>query len=179
MARGSGKPGSGAGDDEALFAEAMRDVRRLERRSGPVVPMVPAPAAPAAPRGRRCELDVLEQWGERYALLAPGADRRLLRALRAGQPPPEASLDLHRRDSAAATGMLRGFVEQAHREGRRCLLVIHGRGRHSGPEGPVLRALVLGELGRGPLAEKVLAVANAPPDLGGSGAALVLLRRCR
>jgi len=180
MASTSGKPGPGD-SDEALFAQAMRDVRRLDGKGGPSVVAEPPRAGPAPSRRRDAEREgpSLERWGEQYALLARGADRRLVRALRAGQARPEARLDLHGSDGVTARASLRAFVERAAAEGRRCLLVIHGRGHHSGPAGPVLCDAILEELARPPLSKRVLAVASAPPALGGPGAALMLLRRPR
>ena len=57
------------------------------------------------------------------------------------------------------------------------LLVIHGRGLNSGPEGPVLVRATRDWLTQGPLRKHVLAFASAPPERGGTGAMLVLLRR--
>jgi DNA-nicking Smr family endonuclease len=62
-------------------------------------------------------------------------------------------------------------------KGRRCVLLIHGRGLHSGPGGPALRPALVEFLSRRPLAKHVLAFTSAPPRHGGPGALLVLLRR--
>jgi DNA-nicking Smr family endonuclease len=175
-ARGPETPGA-VDDDERAFAEAMRGVRRLER------PPPPAPAgAPRPPPGRKppsptATLKTVEDWGERRALLAADADRRLLAELRGSSP--EASLDLHGLDAARASRALRAFVDDAHRKGQRRLLVIHGRGRGSGPAGPVLGACVKETLASPAVAGKVLVAVSAPPALGGGGAMLVLLRRPR
>jgi DNA-nicking Smr family endonuclease len=56
----------------------------------------------------------------------------------------------------------------------RCARVIHGKGRRSGPEGPVLKGIVHERLERAP---GVLALVAAEPRDGGSGAVLVLLGR--
>jgi hypothetical protein len=70
------------------------------------------------------------------------------------------------------------FVRRARREGHRCLLVIHGRGHGSGPEGAVLRDRLIEALS-GLLGGDILAAATAPSAHGGGGAALVLLRKAR
>jgi DNA-nicking Smr family endonuclease len=57
------------------------------------------------------------------------------------------------------------------------VLVIHGRGHRSGPQGPVLRERLIEALLAPPLASALLAAVTAPPALGGPGAALLLLRR--
>jgi DNA-nicking Smr family endonuclease len=181
MARGPGRPDP---EEQRAFAEAMRGARPLDRRSGRAVVVDPPPQpgaaasnAPARPDPAHgdARLETIERWGERYALLAAGADRRILRELAGAQP--QDRLDLHGLDSARARRALRAFVESAHQRGARRLLVIHGRGHRSGPAGPILRDCFLDALAEAPLAARVLAVVSAPPALGGPGAALLLLRR--
>jgi DNA-nicking Smr family endonuclease len=179
--------------DQAAFEEAVRGAKPLDRRTGRMVALE-AGAKPldrrtgrllpleagggAAPDGEPA-LEPLERWGERYQFLAPGTDRRVARDLQRDESPPEATLDLHGMDAEAARRALRAFVDGAGLAGRRRLLVVHGRGHRSGPKGPVLRDCVLDLLASPPLAPRVLAVVNAPPPLGGLGAAVVLLRRPR
>jgi DNA-nicking Smr family endonuclease len=62
-------------------------------------------------------------------------------------------------------------------KGRRCVLLIHGRGLHSGPSGPALRSALVEYLCHQPLSKHVLAFTSAPPRHGGAGALIVLLRR--
>jgi DNA-nicking Smr family endonuclease len=164
-------------DERRAFEEAMRDVRPLERKTGPAIVAQPAAAAvaPRAPvRKASPGLDVSVRDGERYLLLASGVDRGRLRALADGLP--QGQLDLHGHGSARARATLRAFLERARQQGWQRVLVIHGRGHRSGPEGPVLRDCVLDTLLAPPLADQVLAVINAPAALGGLGAALMLLR---
>jgi DNA-nicking Smr family endonuclease len=136
---------------------------------------VRAPAARPAPLALRA-IEPLGE-GDRYAYLASGESTDRLRELRAGRARPEAVLDLHGQTAAAAPAALARFVASARQRGQRRLLVIHGRGHGSGPTGPVLRQLVVEQLVQGALAAELLAVASAPPALGGAGAALILLRR--
>jgi DNA-nicking Smr family endonuclease len=169
-------------DDERAFAEAVRGARPLDRRTGRALATEPQagicpPAARSIPTAGAAgpRLDVVERWGERYALLATGADRRLLRELSEAQP--QQCLDLHGLDGTRALRTLRVFIERAQQQGARRLLVIHGRGHGSGPAGPVLRDCIIDALAGPPLAARVLVVITAPPALGGPGAALILLRR--
>jgi DNA-nicking Smr family endonuclease len=111
-----------------------------------------------------------------HAFVAAGVSRARVRELRTGRGPVEATLDLHGERAAPAQQRLRAFVRTARGQGRRLLLVIHGRGHGSGPAGPVLRDLVIEALTRGPLAAEVLAVVSAPPARGGAGATLIWLR---
>jgi DNA-nicking Smr family endonuclease len=107
---------------------------------------------------------------------APGIDRRLLKQLRAGDHPVEGSLDLHGLSREAARASVARFVSDSRRAGRRCVLIIHGRGQHS-ERLPVLKAAVKSWLERGPVARGVLAFATARPADGGAGAVYVLLRK--
>jgi DNA-nicking Smr family endonuclease len=68
-------------------------------------------------------------------------------------------------------------VEEAAVARRRAVLVVFGRGRHSGPAGPVLREVVIDSLCRPPLLARVLAFSSASPAQGGEGALVILLRR--
>jgi DNA-nicking Smr family endonuclease len=98
------------------------------------------------------------------------------RALAGGPLPPVRQLDLHRLGAAQAKVALAHALRQARADGVRTLVVICGRGHHSGPGGPVLPNLVIDELS-GPLSDGVLAFRSAPLPFGGSGALLVRIRR--
>jgi len=182
-----------AGGEARAFAEAMRGARPLARTSH--VPLRPAPTPGAPPRQTRTTLaevdgawradDALESatfavvvTGDSIAGRARDVDARLLRRLKAGEPAPQATLDLHGRSRAPALAALERFVAAARGEGRRAVLVIHGRGAHSAHDGPVLKPLVWRWLAASPAAARaVLAFASARPAHGGDGATLVLLRR--
>jgi len=116
----------------------------------------PPPAAPALPRPN-------------------GIDRQTLRQLAKGDRTVEAVIDLHGMTLQAAHSALRRFIEQQAHLGRRCLLVITGKG---GPDRPGrLKQEVPHwlETWRPP----VLAVTRAQPRHGGDGALYVLLQRRR
>jgi DNA-nicking Smr family endonuclease len=144
--------------------------RVIEPRRRPRVrrPPATAGAAPAPP------FDV-ERYGEVVAALARGADPRWLDRLRGGRVAPDAELDLHGHTAASAAVALEAAVARAAADRRRCLRVVHGRGLRS-PGGPVLKEEVIARLTAPPLAARVVAFATAPPDRGGGGALLVLLR---
>ena len=171
---------SGDDDDTRAFEEAMRGARRLP---GPRVDAsgdAPAAAARtrAPPRPQIAPPFEVEEVGESISGRARGVSLQLLRALRAGEPPIEARLDLHGRRLADVARDLARFVATARGQGRRAVLLIHGRGRNSAPGGPVLRPAVWAWL-RGPAAARagVMAFASAHPRDGGAGATVVLLRR--
>jgi DNA-nicking Smr family endonuclease len=87
----------------------------------------------------------------------------------------EAVIDLHGMTLQVAHGVLRRFVEQQAGSGKRCLLVITGKG---GPDRPSrLRHEV--PLWLEAWKPPVLAVTGAQPKHGGAGALYVLLQRRR
>ncbi len=107
---------------------------------------------------------------------AAAADPHLVKKLRRGQIPVEGKVDLHGLRSVEAFRTLVRAIESAQQTGRRCLLVVHGKGNHSA-EGGILRAAVAGWLASPPLDARVLAHATARPEHGGDGARYVLLRK--
>jgi DNA-nicking Smr family endonuclease len=184
-------------DEARIFEEAMRGVRPLSDAQRSRRPVEPGPPS-AQPAGRsaaarmsddalaEAELAdlidskdalVVEEVGGSVTAVASGIDRRVLKRLRGGQFPVEGEIDLHGRAREQAAADLTRFVHGARDGGKRCVLVIHGRGLGSGPEGAVLPGMVRRVLAEGPLRRQVLAFTTAPPALGGEGAILVLLRR--
>jgi DNA-nicking Smr family endonuclease len=159
--------------DRAIWAEAMRDVIPLRGRRRPALPDAteprsdPPPAANGAPSS---EASQPAAFG--------GIDRANAERLKRGRHPIEARLDLHGMTQAEAHGEFVAFVEACCRAGRRCVLVITGRGM--GPDGPgVLKTAVPRWLEEAGLRRRILAHADAQPRDGGAGALYLLLRRQR
>jgi len=175
MARSSGprrsEPTPGSADEATLFQEAVAGAVPLAGRDR---------VGPAPMRGRRTDTApttaplAIERDGDRLFARAPGVSRAQLADLRRGRVRPEASLDLHGRTAAEAERDLRRFVLEAARARRRCVLVIHGQGRHS-DGGAVLRDVVADAL-TGPLSGAVHCLASAAPGDGGAGATYVMVR---
>ena len=109
---------------------------------------------------------------------AAGLDRRNLERLRRGQLPIEATLDLHGDTQAVARSRLDGFLASAQAAGRRCILVITGKGT-PGRDTGVIRANLPRWLNEVPNRDRVLAFAQAQPNHGGAGAFYVLIKRKR
>lgn len=109
--------------------------------------------------------------------VAPGVDRRLTQHLHRGDYAIQAQLDLHGYTVEAAKVMVDRFLTNAYMTGQRCVRLIHGRGRNSADNRPVLKEQVQIWLSQGRLSRLVLAFATAPAHDGGAGAAYVLLRR--
>ena len=120
----------------------------------------------------------VERRGESLRGLAQGIDRRHLERLARGETEVDADLDLHGLLEAEARRAVDHAVREAYDTGFRCVLIIHGRGRHS-LQGPVLREALPGWLTTPPLGGLVMAFATALPRDGGPGATYVLLRRRR
>ena len=110
---------------------------------------------------------------------ASGVNDRQLRDLAQGRFEPEERVEMHGIRADAARRTLLPRIESACSRGLRCIVVIHGRGRHSNSGEAVLRDAIPDWLSNAPIGYFVLAFAPAPPGLGGDGATLVLLRRMR
>lgn len=170
-------------EERELFREAMQEVRPLA--SGRRAPDHRRPA----PRPRQLEADeaaaraALESGalddpdadpGEELVHVRPGLQRRVLRRLRRGQYAIEAELDLHGLTRAQAAQALADFLGDARQRRLGCVRIVHGKGRRSTNDGPVLKPAVAGWLRR---RNEVLAFCSARPVDGGSGALYVLLGR--
>jgi DNA-nicking Smr family endonuclease len=179
-------------NDAALFLDAVAGVKPLEARDRERVAQ-PAPAFPnrevthpdAEALAELCDLvtgtapfDISDS--DEYvegAML--GLDPRLLRRLRAGEFTYQAHLDLHGMTSEEARGEVDAFLRRAYQDGKRCVLIIHGRGRNSKDQVPVLKSKLTSWLARGQSARRILAFTSARACDGGAGAIYVLLRRQR
>lgn len=160
------------GDDEesqGLWSYVTRDVKPLKRR-----------AVTSAPPGTKKKVFVKEEppvpMPKTGNQKSADVDRRTDERLRRGQMPFDARIDLHGMGQAEAQETLERFLVAGYHHGRRCVLVITGKGR----EGKgILRAQVPQWLGEGALAGIVLRFYPAKPQHGGQGAFYVLLRRRR
>ena len=103
-------------------------------------------------------------------------DRRSWLRLKRGQVALERTLDLHGQTQEQAHRRLAGFVAEAQAQGRRCVLVVTGKGVETGG---TLRHMVPRWLNEEPNRARVVAYCQAQPRHGGAGALYVLLRRRR
>ncbi len=170
-------------DDAELFRSAMRDVQ-------PRPASVPAPAnarkpSPKARFTRADQQDVLREsldavddpalleTGDELSFRRDHVPHRVLLKLRRGQYAVMAETDLHGMNAIQARGALAEFIKDALLQGHSCVRVVHGKGRRSGPRGPVLKNVVNVWLRK---CDAVSAFGSARPVDGGSGAVYVLLR---
>ena len=110
---------------------------------------------------------------------APGLDRRTAQRFRRGLMPIEATLDLHGHNRASGRQVLKSFLTNHQAAGRRCVLIITGRGLKDDWSVGVLRQAVPRWLNTEEFRKLVLAFAYARPNHGGRGALYILLRRNR
>ncbi len=106
-----------------------------------------------------------------------GVDGGLVRRIKHGEVPIDATLDLHGMRLDQAREAVEKFVRDRRAHGDRVVLVVHGRGRNSPAGQPVLRGEVAAWLSEGNAARHVSAFVTAPPEHGGEGALCVLLTR--
>ena len=164
-------------DDIDLFKEAMADATPLEqdrvepfkkkRRPEPIEqPPVDEPEEEFADRSVKTHDELL--------FVRPGIQKRLFADLRRGKLVPEETLDLHGYRVEEARRLLKQFIKQAQMRRYRCIRIIHGKGKGSSDQQPVLKQKVNQWL---PQSDEVLAFCSAPRWDGGTGAAYVLIAR--
>lgn len=165
-----------------LFLDAMEGVRPLEHDR--VVPVAPKPA-PIPRQTMDDEQDVMNELlagnfdpdalssGEELRYVRAGLQRSILRRLRRGHYSLAAELDLHGMTAQIARQALKQFLLECRRRDLRCVRIIHGKGRRSSNEGPVLKPRVDHWLRQ---RDDVLAFCSAQPADGGTGAVYVLLK---
>ncbi|MEE8434841.1 MAG: Smr/MutS family protein [bacterium] len=88
---------------------------------------------------------------------------------------PDEELDLHGKTQEEAIRMVQNFLLVSHRQKLRHVLIITGKGKKSGQEGPVLGRAVFHWLERNG-ARYVRDFIQAPPRMGGAGAIWITLR---
>lgn len=172
-----------AEDEITCFRASMDDVKRLD--TDRVFPEPPKPP-PHPVQGRKDEARVMEmilhypydpeelQPGDVVCYTRPGMQSAIMRKLRRGHYKIGAEIDLHGMSASMALEALARFLQQAQRSASRCVRIIHGKGRRSSNDGPVLKPLVCRWLSK---RDEVLAFSSARPMDGGTGALYVLLRR--
>ena len=167
----------------AVFREAVRDATpiRSQRRAAHVTKPPPIPvhslldihvAIEESFYGPMSWEQSMES-GEELVFLRENLPKDILRKLRRGHWVVQDSIDLHGLTREQARKLLVTFLSECIRRGLRCLRVVHGKGLGSPNRDPVLRGNMRAWLE--PHVE-ILAYCQAPENLGGSGATLVLLR---
>lgn len=104
------------------------------------------------------------------------ASRAEIKRMRAGKIRPQQTIDLHGFTRDNAYRRLCNEVARAGTAGLRCVLVIHGKGRHSSEGSTTIRESLAEWLETPPLVHQVTGCTLAQPRDGGSGASYLLLR---
>jgi DNA-nicking Smr family endonuclease len=173
-------------------AEAERNL--FATAAGPVVPLRQPVRVQLAPE-QPAPIPVQQQLDEQRVLLEslsdefdattlldvddamsfrrPGIGLDVTRRLRKGEWSLQRELDLHGLRREDAREALSAFIRASHRQGLRCLRVVHGKGLGSPGRVPVLKSKVQAWLIQ---KQEVLAFVQARADEGGAGALVVLLK---
>lgn len=175
--------------DDELWASAVAGVAPLA--AGPDR-VAPPPPPPAPDTFWHPDLDALRELealvsGDAPFDLAdsdefiegriPGLDAAIVRRLRRGEFAVQGHLDLHGMTRDEAKAAVDGYLRTARSAGKRCVLLVHGRGLHSKDQVPILKDAIRTWFLTARFGRHVLAFATARPVDGGAGALYVLLRR--
>lgn len=169
-------------DESDLFRRLMADAKPLT--IDVVEPTRPRRSAKAHfSRGDRAvvlresleaDIETIEtQNGDSLRFQHPSVGRKTMRRLARGGYSVQAETDLHGLTAAAAKIVLQDFIADCRRRGVTCVRIVHGKGRRSGQQGPVLKRKVDAWLRRW---EGVLAFVSARQVDGGTGAIYALLK---
>ncbi len=169
-------------DDSKLFRDAVGDARPIrseerveeaKRRPKPGARFSRADEASALRESLEADIDDSEAGsGETLRFHRAGVGKRTMRQLARGKFAVQDEIDLHGMTLDEARPRLADFIDYAARTGKRCVRVVHGKGRGSGERGPVLKPAVARWLRR---MNVVLAYVSTRQVDGGTGAVYVLL----
>ena len=171
----------------SLFQAAVGSVQPLAR--APRVLLTPAPPLPLPRQFERDEAAALQEsmsdeidistlldTDDLLSFRRPGVGTDVTQKLRRGKWTIQQQIDLHGLRSDDAREALGAFIRDMHKQGIRCVRVIHGKGLGSPGKAPVLKDKVHRWLVQ---KEEVVAFVQTQPHQGGAGAVLVLLQPLR
>lgn len=165
-----------------LFRDAVGDVKPMEQPArAPVARRKPPARARFTAADRALVLveslqgfdGELTDTGDEISFRRTGVQDDVMRKLKRGDYRVEEVCDLHGLRVDEAKAALRQFLAEALAHHRRCVRVIHGKGKGSGPKGPVIKTAVNMILRK---TAPVLAFTSARRVDGGTGAINVLLK---
>lgn len=163
--------------ESGLFREVVADIQPLRFNcadtSGPKPRPLPL-EQPSEPKPLKGFVDIQVETHELLEFRRPGIQLRVFHDLRRGRIIPEASLDLHGYHVEEARKALPRFIDLAQQRALRCVRIIHGKGKGSAGQQPILKQRINQWLPQSPA---VLAFCSAPRWDGGSGATYILLAR--
>ncbi|MBC8158823.1 MAG: Smr/MutS family protein [Rhodospirillales bacterium] len=145
-------------------SDMVRRVRQMRRHAAPL-PMPQPPGANETPEITHGQ--------------TAGMDKRTAQRMRRGKMAIEGCLDLHGLTQEEAYRALSSFLAGSQNAGRRCVLVVTGKGTRQDGRAGVLRTNVPHWLNQPPNRARVIGFSHAAQKDGGSGALYVLLQRAR
>ncbi|MFT6677294.1 MAG: DNA-nicking Smr family endonuclease [Sulfitobacter sp.] len=185
-------------EDIALWRRVTDRTERLDLKSLFRAEIdAPHPSAPALRRAqaalggkatgqpRKPSASVAPAFADPLGPASVQMDKKAFTKLRRGKIKPEGKLDLHGMTLDQAHPVLNRYVLNAHRSGKRLILVVTGKGKRRDEGGPipvrygVLRHQVLHWLNAPPLSSVVMQVSQAHVSHGAEGAYYIYLRRHR
>ena len=164
------------------FADAMQEVQPISHNQAVLDKPKPSARANFTRKDEQqvlieaIESDIQEAElasGDVISYTRPGVQKRILRNLSRGQYKVQRVCDLHGETVASAKALLLAFMHECERDKIRCVKIIHGKGKHSGHKGPVIKAKLNRWLR---LWDSVMAFHSARINDGGTGAVYVLLK---
>ncbi|MDT4807467.1 Endonuclease MutS2 [compost metagenome] len=173
--------------EKDLFTRAIGATEPLRRKAA--VALAPEPPAPIPFQHQLDEQRVLRESlsdefdvttlldvDDAMSFRRPGIGTDITARLRKGDWSIQAQVDLHGLRSDEAREALGGFIRNAHKQGLRCVRVVHGKGLGSPGKQPVLKTKTQRWLIQ---KNEVIAFVQAKPAEGGAGALVVLLAPVR
>ena len=170
-----------------LFQAAIGKVERLPH--APLANLRPAPPQPIPKQqllddaaalqeaiSDAVDISSLLDTDEALSFRRPGVGTDVTQKLRRGKWSIQRQIDLHGLRTDEAREALTAFIREAHRQGIRCVRVVHGKGLGSPGKAPVLKDKVHRWLVQ---KAEVVAFVQAQPAQGGAGAVVVLLQPVR
>lgn len=177
-------PAAKDADEEALLRDALKGVAPL-RDPGRARLHRPPPAPIPVQTLREDEqalqdslsdqmpMEIGLETGEELMFLRNGLSNQILKKLRRGHWATQDQLDLHGLRTEEARALMVSFLNNALKQGLRCVRIVHGKGLRSRNAEPVLKRKIGNWLGQ---RDEVLAFVQARAEDGGGGAVMVLLK---
>jgi DNA-nicking Smr family endonuclease len=170
--------------ERSLFARAIGEVKPLPRPGRVVLERDQPPPIPVQQQldeqrvlaesvSDEFDASTLLDVDDALSFRRPGVGLDVTRKLRKGHWSIQREIDLHGLRREEAREALAAFLRDSHRQGLRCIRVVHGKGLGSPGKTPVLKGKVQSWLVQ---KNEVLAFVQARGDEGGAGALVVLLK---
>jgi DNA-nicking Smr family endonuclease len=170
--------------EKELFSNSVGRVKPLlAEKKAHLLPDLPPPIPAQKQLDERAVLReaLSDEWDtgslldtdEALSFRRPGIGADVVRKLRKGEWSVQKQLDLHNLRTEEARDALGQFFRECHKNGIRCVRVVHGKGLGSPGKVSVLKPKVQSWLIQ---KNQVLAFVQATPAQGGAGALVVLLQ---